>query len=316
MSSRDFAVVILIGFAVVVNSRKPNGCSPPTLAHGYLVPEMDSYDQDFELSYACDKLHKPDMGYWSGNSQCTNGMWNPVPKCIIRSHCSSLIISNGEINNGDKTDHEIGDTITFQCNEGFSPRSPVVRCENGDWNPAPKCDARKPNGCSPPTLAHGYLVPEMDSYDQDFELSYACDKLHKPDMGYWSGNSQCTNGMWNPVPKCIIRSHCSSLIISNGEINNGDKTDHEIGDTITFQCNEGFSPRSPVVRCENGDWNPAPKCDGDLCGAVPEIEDAKATVFAFSVLYECNRFHRLVGSVSRIFCYTDGTWSSPLPRCE
>ncbi|KAJ3595272.1 hypothetical protein NHX12_004576 [Muraenolepis orangiensis] len=162
MSSRDFAVVFLIGFAVAVNSSKPNGCSPPTLDDGYFVPEMDSYDQDSRLSYACDKLHKPDMGYWWGNSQCTNGMWNPVPKCIIRSHCSSLIIPNGEINNGDKTDHEIGDTIVFQCNEGFSPRRQEVRCENGDWNPAPKCNAVSGSGPSTDVGAVSGSGPSTD----------------------------------------------------------------------------------------------------------------------------------------------------------
>ncbi|KAJ3595276.1 hypothetical protein NHX12_004580 [Muraenolepis orangiensis] len=299
-----------------VGASKPNGCSPPTLDDGYFVPEKAIYAQDSRLSYACDIQFKPDMGYWWGKSQCTNGMWNPVPKCIIRSHCSSPIIPNGEINTCNKTDHETDVTIAFHCNEGFSPRRQEVRCENGDWNPAPKCNASKPNGCSPPTLAHGYFVPEMAIYAQDSRLSYACDNLHKPDMGYWWGKSQCTNGMWNPVPKCIIRSHCSSPIIPNGEINTCNKTDHEKDVTIAFHCNEGFSPRRQEVRCENGDWNPAPKCNGDGCGAVPEIEDAKATLFAFSVLYECNPHYRLVGSVSRIFCYTDGTWSSPLPRCE
>ncbi|KAK0154958.1 hypothetical protein N1851_002731 [Merluccius polli] len=66
---------------------------------------------------------------------------------------------------------------------------------------------------------------------------------------------------------------------------------------------------APGLQDEGGGW-------AKQCGAIPQIPNARAELFAWSVRYSCNDGYKIKGSISQEYWYTDGSWSSQRPQCE
>ncbi|KAJ3595274.1 hypothetical protein NHX12_004578 [Muraenolepis orangiensis] len=251
-----------------------------------------------------------------------NRHWSNPPTCEVDG-CGAV----PEIEDAKATVFSF--SVLYKCNRFHRLVGSVSRIfcyTDGTWSsPLPRCEADIPpasGGTDPITdkqeasIDRCGAVPEIEDAKAtvfSFSVLYKCNRFHRL-VGSVSRIFCYTDGTWSsPLPRCE-GDRCGAV----PEIEDAKATVFSF--SVLYKCNRFHRLVGSVSRIfcyTDGTWSsPLPRCEVDGCGAVPEIEDAKATVFSFSVLYKCNRFHRLVGSVSRIFCYTDGTWSSPLPRCE
>ncbi|XP_054465034.1 complement receptor type 1-like [Anoplopoma fimbria] len=204
-----------------------------------------------------------DIGYaHSGGSRyrsCMKGKWTPLLLKCERKACGPA----GEIINGEftYTGVEFGDTATAVCAEGHHLVGPATRnCLSKGWDGrVPACEAAV---CAePPGITNAEMTgPQEPPYSYRTVVRYHCrvgTLIGKRDI--W-----CTKtGTWSdPPPKCREMT-CSAPNVANGYWRGAHSRLYQERDTVSIECNRGYTRTGPsTVTCGgDGRWSPRlPRC--------------------------------------------------------
>ncbi|XP_047666396.1 complement factor H-like isoform X4 [Tachysurus fulvidraco] len=248
-------------------------CAETSVQNG-IIQEIDT---GRKYSYSCDKGYKAFDEKWWDVVSCTEDQWSYAPLCIPNDHC-------GQIPNGPaKHNH---------AKKGYKDGTQVVGCDSntcfficveGKWEK--KNDQSNKCG-SPPPVENAIIA----SYNWDHVI-YLCREKYSikgGDLKY------CMDSQWEKPPTCESPSplnndtearpfmdqtrlpenvpseqtklkfnepgKCSppSQQIKYATVKSDLKDFYEEGDTVEYQCKEGFHSDSKA-ECSKGEWR-YPKC--------------------------------------------------------
>ncbi|XP_064354066.1 complement receptor type 1 isoform X2 [Dromaius novaehollandiae] len=299
------------------------------------------------VTYTCDPGY-----YLVGNAVAlcrASGNWSlPTPRCEV-TVCVNPHIENGRQVDGHGLIYGPGQTVTFQCHNGYSLQgSAKIYCQkDGSWDPpVPVCSMDKPSpsllsrhtlrgGCGAPTRLLFAELSEEYKNEIDFPVgktvTYTCRPGYAKHPGMSPTITCLDSGVWSEALEFCKRKQCGHP----GEPENGkisSITDLLFGSTVIYSCEEGHRLiGKPSRRCEISDathveWSGSiPICQRIPCEPPPNIPDGKHTgrlldefYFGSSVTYSCDSGHPPRGEAS-IHCTTkdgqNGVWSGPPPQC-
>ncbi|XP_067404732.1 membrane cofactor protein-like isoform X3 [Emydura macquarii macquarii] len=162
-------------------------------------------------------------------------------------------IINGKHSGEPNADYTYGSSVTYSCNtvpKGSHPFSLIgeasIYCtsdtnKNGVWNAeAPICKVVK---CSNAEVENGRKLSGFGpSYTYQNAIQFECNS------GYYLVGSdviKCqANNLWDPaIPTCEKGTPdvSENLIIGNGRIKSGEKSNYSIGDIVTIECYTGYT---------------------------------------------------------------------------
>ncbi|QFQ66774.1 ORF 4 [Macacine gammaherpesvirus 5] len=140
-----------------------------------------------------------------------------------------------------------------------------------------------------------------------------------------------SNGTWTTPNAECRRKRCSNPEdILNGEVIITDSDNaFKFGSNITYKCNTGYlllgaTVRTCLLKYDSNlvDWQPAaPTCEIEKCKKQPDIENGKYYPvqefynYLETITFTCNKDFSLIGNTTTT-CMTNGTWSSPVPKCQ
>nr|XP_038039006.1 complement factor H isoform X1 [Anas platyrhynchos] len=332
----------------------PRGCGPPPeITNGSIAAgSLQQYQHGSRTEYECDTVFKL-VG--SKEIECVDGQWSPPPSCIEdKTPCGSpssipdivlhqqdqLKFSHGESTcppppqlHGAKQipaerNYKSGSKITFSCLESFQLiGGNEITCINGRWQSPPRCVE---NPCLPPQpveyvddlrLENQNLKMEKEGktiYLAGATLNVVCRPGYKLD-----GPSKitCSMGNWTSAPTCSERPCGSIPAVANAAFEGRSKEKYEPGETVRYQCHEGFQVTGPPeIFCRRGNWSTPPICEDVRCGPPPEILNAHVTstqqqryLPGAKVHYECESNSQIMG-VNYVTC-SDGHWTK-VPSCR
>uniref|UniRef100_A0A8B9T508 Sushi domain-containing protein n=1 Tax=Anas platyrhynchos TaxID=8839 RepID=A0A8B9T508_ANAPL len=356
---------------------------PPKIRNG----QHDGHGKTFfttgmSVMYSCDPGY-----YLVGNAQVvckTLGNWSqPMPRCEGASPscgeatiCIKPDVLNGQVVDGEGLIYGPGQTVTIQCQDGYSLQgTATILCqEDGSWEPpAPLCDllhhqmlpirtraliGRSSRRCEisggrvawsgeiptcqripcapPPNIPHGKHTGRLlDEFHYGTSVTYSCEPGY-PLQGEASIFCTTRDGMngLEAARSCraVLRpcasfpeARCPVPQIQNGRVVSAPSVTYTYKDTVTFECEPGYTMRGhSVVQCQlNSTWEPpVPACERGKCPSPPGIANGQHsgqpsdTFLVGSVVqYRCKDGYSLVENAS-LSCTAEGTWSRPLPRCE
>uniref|UniRef100_A0A8C3HW55 Sushi domain-containing protein n=1 Tax=Chrysemys picta bellii TaxID=8478 RepID=A0A8C3HW55_CHRPI len=185
----------------------------------------------------------------------------------------------------------------------------------------------------PPDIPNGrHTGVIMDGFSYGSSVTYKCDSGY-PLTG--EASIHCTtkdglNGEWSArPPRCGGGVRCPAPQIRNGRRVSGDRRVYSYKDSVTFECNPGYTMKGhSLSQCQTDDtWDPPlPVCEpGIPCLPPPDIPNGKRTgkfvknfSYGSAVTYKCDSGFPLIGEAS-IHCTTEdglnGVWSAHPPRC-
>lgn len=267
-----------------------------------------------------------------------SGWAGEFPTCVEGepATCSTPPVANSVQRAGDVSEHQVGETMSFTCQQGFRlDGAQHITCgSDGQWQPKPPECLPSPNktqssgsetgGCGVPlniqnsnaNLADKYIT--MKSFPSGTKVYYTCD------VGYTAvGGSRvriCKNGKWTPMRLKCERKLCGSA----GEILNGQFVYSGVafGDTATGVCDEGYVVVGQSTRyCMSNGWDGRiPICEAVDCEEPPMVMNAERKgpqeppyKYKTVISYQC-RVGTLIGQ-KEIWCTKNGTWSTP-PKCN
>ncbi|XP_076797410.1 complement factor H-like isoform X1 [Arvicanthis niloticus] len=260
---------------------------------------------------------------------CKDGRWQSLPRCIAKIPCSqppkiehgSLKLPRSSEERRDaieSSSYEHGTTISYTCDDGFRiSEENGVTCHMGKWSSPPHC-VGIPCG-HPPSVHHGLVSQERDSYQYGEEVTYNCSEGFGIDEPAFI---KCVGGKWSRPPECI-RTDCDNLPkFENAILIEEAKNSYRSGEQVTFKCLPNHQMNgSNIVTCIQSKWigNPVCKDSTGKCGPPPTIDNGDITSFPLpvygplsSVEYKCQFFYKMQGS-KNITC-KNGEWSKP-PKC-
>ncbi|XP_073176506.1 complement receptor type 2-like, partial [Lepidochelys kempii] len=286
-----------------------------------------------DFSYGSVVTYKCDNGYpltGEASIHCTtkdglNGEWSARPPRCGEVRCPAPQIQNGRRVSGDRHVYLYNDSVTFECDPGYTMKGhSLSRCQTDDtWDPPlPVCEPEVL--CIAPAIQNGRKVAGRGPvYRPKDTVRFECDP------GYTLNGSrqiQCRDeGIWDPpVPACT-QTTCVSPEVEHGRTN-GVQRAYRPRDMVVFECDAGYTlSGSAETECQDdGRWDPrVPTCERTVqCVSPPAIANGKPSgqalaVFTsgMSVNYSCEPGYSVTGQAS-IYCTASGTWSSPPPRCE
>ncbi|XP_019343943.2 coagulation factor XIII B chain isoform X1 [Alligator mississippiensis] len=258
---------------------------------------------------------------------CNKGIWTSAPTCIEMPCGSVPSILNGFPEGRLKDHYKPGETVHYQCQEGFNiTGTPNIICKAGNWTKSPTCeDACK---ASPEIMKKNNIQLRWKSKDkltpnsEDF-IEFYCKLGYVRDPTSSEFRVQCLEGRLQ-YPKCIRRSEMScgrAPAISNAIIEGREKESYHPGETVLYQCQSNFRiVGSPTVTCNRGLWTKLPECKSTMCGGPPIVANANVVgkrnqryQTGERVQYECQEHFEIMPS-SYIVC-ANGEWSQP-PVCK
>ncbi|NWU31286.1 C4BPA protein, partial [Dyaphorophyia castanea] len=288
---------------------------------------QQSYPEGAVVRYRCRPGYAR-RGTESPDVTClADSTWSKKSAFCTRKSCGPPHIENGNFHT--TTDLLFGATVTFTCHVGYRPVGPpsaqcVVRNGEVSWSAVPTCQIIL---CPPPpAVENGQLLNGNEEFTFGMTASYSCNQgfsligeatlfctIGRAFQGVWSG----------AAPECK-EIRCENPRVTNGRKLSGFGTEHTYGDTVSFECNPGYSMKgSSVVTCDaNSTWTPPlPTCDQILCGRPPQFPFATPTtavgdssVFGTTVRYRCNPGYKAApGKSSAVTCQSDATWSAADP---
>ncbi|NWW78541.1 CR1L protein, partial [Climacteris rufus] len=257
-----------------------------------------------------------------------NSSWTEGPDFCIGKSCGQPDIKNGHFHT--RTDLLFGATVTFSCNPGYRlVGSPSAQCifRNGAavWDTVPSCHIIL---CPPPpAIQNGQLLDGDGEFTFGMAASYSCNEGFSliGEATIFCTIGQGFRGTWSgPVPQCNVVK-CENPEVKNGKRLSGFGTEHNYGDSVTFECNPGYSMKgSSAVTCEaNSTWAPPlPTCNQILCGQPPQFPFATpvpavngSSAFGTKLTYQCNPgYEAAPGKSSVITCQSNETWSAADPH--
>ncbi|XP_059723558.1 complement receptor type 2 isoform X2 [Haemorhous mexicanus] len=318
---------------------------PPEVANGnHNGRDKAFFTAGMSVRYTCDPGY-----YLVGNAAVTcraSGNWSqPRPRCQ-GTVCISPIVANGRQVGGHGLLSAPGQTVTFQCHDGYSLQgSASLSCqEDGSWQPpAPVCDralpyhnsfSRSPGACGAPTRLQFAELNEKHRDAIDFPVGKTVQYTCLPGYAQVPGMSPTLtcleSGVWSQALEFCKRKQCSHP----GEPVNGkiiSLTNLQLGSTVVYSCEEGHRLiGQPSRRCEISGGRVAwtghtPLCQRIPCEPPPDIPNGQHSGrllsefhYGTAVTYSCHRGFPLHGQPS-IHCTTrdgyNGVWSEPLPAC-
>ncbi|KAK7805472.1 hypothetical protein U0070_019011 [Myodes glareolus] len=299
---------------------------PPQIPNAQVLETTVKYRDGEKVSILCQDNY---LIQDTEEMVCRNGTWQSLPHCIVKIPCSQPPeIDHGSINlprsseerrdTFESRSYEHGTTLSYVCDDGFMmAEEHGVTCDMGKWNATPQC-VGLPCG-PPPSIDHGVVSHEQDSYPHGEEVTYNCSE----GFGIIDGPAfiKCLEGKWPKPPNCK-RTDCDSL----PKYENAIPTDHEkesyrSGEQVSFKCAPSYHMNgSNIVTCANSLWVGEPVCKDNSCGNPPHVENAVILTSPMTkyppdsrVRYECNKHFEIFGEVE-VMCQ-NGIWTEP-PKCK
>uniref|UniRef100_A0A803YLP9 Complement factor H n=1 Tax=Meleagris gallopavo TaxID=9103 RepID=A0A803YLP9_MELGA len=250
---------------------------------------------------------------------CSMGNWSSSPTCSEMSCGSIPNVHNSATEGRNKEVYEPGETIRYQCDEGFEAVGlPEIICRKGNWSTPPFCEDVT---CEAPPEIHSanIISTQQQRYLPGARVQYECDSNFQiTGVNYVT----CTNGQWSQTPTCKDMRCGPPPEIAGGKVHGVKKSKYLPGETAKYACWEGFRMTgASTVGCQNGTWTELPTCRGKSgkCGPPPEIEYGDILSFpkaeysqGETLKYKCPNLYILEGS-QQIRCI-NGQWTNP-PVC-
>ncbi|NWZ25700.1 CFAH factor, partial [Asarcornis scutulata] len=250
---------------------------------------------------------------------CSMGNWTSAPTCSERPCGSIPAVANAAFEGRSKEKYEPGETVRYQCHEGFQVTGPPeIFCRRGNWSTPPICEDVR---CGPPPeIFNAHITsPQQQRYLPGATVHYECES-NSQIMGV--NYVTCSDGHWTKVPSCRDVTCEPPPEIAGGKVQGVKKPRYLPGETAHYQCWQGFQMMgASTVTCQNGTWTERPQCKGKgrKCGPPPDIENGDILSFPLpeydqgqTVKYKCPSFYILKGP-EQITCI-DGQWTNP-PVC-
>ncbi|XP_053185624.1 complement factor H-like isoform X2 [Scomber japonicus] len=296
MCVRYLGFLLLIWFPGALHALSgQQNCRAPKLDHGYLVPDEESYTHETNLTYACDKGHKPVVEGWWARSTCQDGKWSHEPQCIDENACIPPTILNAKYTENSNGWYENGHKIRIICAIGYEHKnfSATAECTNGTWSSLPVCEKQFLACGEPPEIPHAVIIHEgyQDVFAADSVLQYECEEGFTVEGVNTNKTIICISGKWSTASPCHSRPDAGrggSAAGGGGSSSSSGGNDREGGHQITTINNCGRYPRVS---------------NGDVVERGPMF-----------LKYQCSSFYKRVGP-QKVMCYSDGTWS-PVPTCK
>ncbi|XP_072544765.1 coagulation factor XIII B chain-like [Salminus brasiliensis] len=186
-------------------------CLSPTLAQGYLVPDLGHYQHLAQVSYGCNPGLKSSARAWWGVIKCENGQWSHTPVCLAVSDCLAPDMPHAKPVQPLQASYPSKSSVAFTCDKGyeFERGRQEATCEDGEWT-LPVC-TRKPSACGAPARVANAVIkqPYRDAYDALERVEYECKNGYKL---FGQEYSFCMLTLWTRAPSCICRPPASPSI--------------------------------------------------------------------------------------------------------
>ena len=311
-------------------------CPSPIIKFGYLsngtgsgqVRSSDRFLMGMSVIISCDEGH-----HLVGTEKVTcmsNATWYPpLPSCE-KVKCPHLNISFSPLNG---VVFAFSKHVTVTCDLGYAISGPkeLICQANGTWSASmPSCEIIT---CPDIVFTQGRSQVTKSPHSDVINaygtvIKYFCRK------GFTTAESneiECTaRGVWSSLPPTCVPVTCDLPIIDNANkllmlVNVSNV--FEYGDIVKFQCMPGYELHGSawLVCGENGLWQGnLPRCYSAECSQpyIPEnvnmytAERNRIEKFpvGITVMFECKRYHLLIGNSSMI-CLEGKLWSSKVPIC-
>ncbi|OXB68291.1 hypothetical protein ASZ78_016692 [Callipepla squamata] len=305
----------------------PRGCGPPPeITNGNITGGfLEQYQHGNRVQYECDNQFKL-VG--SKETECLDGQWSPPPSCIDPPrHCvppEGIVIEHTR--SSPRQGKETRQLLKYRC-KPTDRQIKQATCVSGKWSPEIQC-TEKP--CLP---------PQPVEYADDFRLVNQNLKIEKEGKTVYLAGAivkftcrsgfelvgpseiSCSMGNWSLSPMCSEMSCGSIPNVPNSAIEGRNKEEYEPGETVRYQCNEGFEAVGlPEIICRRGNWSAPPFCEDMTCEPPPEIAGGKVQGVKKSrylpgetAEYQCWQGFQMTGA-STVSCQ-NGNWTK-LPTCK
>ncbi|NXM70254.1 CFAH factor, partial [Serilophus lunatus] len=302
-------------------------CLPPQYIECADAPRLENPNLKIEIEGKTTYLAGAKLKYVSRSGytldkteiSCSMGKWTSAPACLEMPCGSIPKVANAHFEGRNKKIYEPGETINYQCDEGFvTIGSPEIICREGNWTAPPFCEDAS---CGPPPeIPNGYVAStQQERYLPSARVHYQCESNFQIMRGNYI---TCINGEWSQAPVCRDMTCEPPPEIAGGKIEGVKKSKYLPGESADYHCWQGFKMTgTSTVVCQNGTWTELPKCKGKggRCGQPPVIENGELLSFprqeyqqGTTLEYKCPSLYVMEGS-QYITC-TNGQWTSP-PAC-
>ncbi|XP_008829798.1 complement factor H isoform X2 [Nannospalax galili] len=298
---------------------------PPQIPKAQIMNSTLNYLDGEKVSVLCQKnyvtLEREEM-------VCKEGRWQSLPRCVEKISCSDP----PEINHGtiklsrlseERRDtvesriHEHGTKLSYICDDDFRISGENgITCHMGKWSSPPQC-VGLPCG-PPPSIHHGIVSQELDTYQYGEEVTYNCSEGFGIDGPAFI---KCVGRKWSQPPNCI-RTDCGDLPTFDNAIPIEQRKDsYRSGEQVTYKCAPSYQlDGSNIVTCVNRKWIGKPVCKDNSCMNPPQVKNATILTKLMAkyasgerVRYECNKPFETFGEVE-VMCL-NGIWTEP-PQCK
>nr|XP_056700700.1 complement factor H-like [Euleptes europaea] len=284
---------------------KINSCQPPSnITDGIIITAVqEEYQHGQQVEYECN-LKYAMTG--SKKIECVDGQWTSLPSCTAERRTCGLPprIDNGHALSRGRKKYFHGDTVRYECAEGFSVvGTNPAKCLHGHWD-FPSC-AEIPKNTNTDSLKRHYNNNEV--------VSYSCDSSQHI--------TKCVKGNWSPKPDCRVKELCSPPPQPPNATKIIEVRNFENGEKIRFACQENFLLEGPQeILCEDGRWGKPPRCIDASCGNPPPIANGAAVngtqgryLPGSKVEYHCNEGFNI--SEIRFSTCKNRSWTT-MPDCK
>ncbi|XP_051549663.1 complement factor H-like isoform X2 [Myxocyprinus asiaticus] len=227
-------------------------CITPSLKNGFIYRASIN---EKEMFYSCNAGYKPFSGNWWESVTCNERSWSDEPQCIRKEECGAYPkVNHGKIKQTKNHDRE---SAEFECDPGFKSTHSSIKCVEGKWE-TPTCE--EDVHCDIPPEVENAVIPSkpQEYYPEGSSVTYKCRNLFT-----MRGPSRvlCHNATWGETPKCEAFCLKPLQTVNNSFLvdKNQDKRKYSHGDTVRFECFEGFESRETTAKCDVQTWI-YPKC--------------------------------------------------------
>ncbi|XP_071884742.1 complement receptor type 1 [Anas platyrhynchos] len=307
---------------------------PPNIPHGKHTGRLlDEFHYGTSVTYSCEPGYplQGEASIFCTTRDGMNGEWSGPPPLCGEARCPVPQIQNGRVVSAPSVTYTYKDTVTFECEPGYTMRGhSVVQCQlNSTWEPpVPACERA---GCSaPPRLVFAELK-EAFRNQSIFPVGRAVEYVCRPGYSAHPGMSATIVCLENQTWSAALE-FCKGMQCENPEDPENGRavvlTDLLLGSKVNYTCEKGYtllghSQRTCEISGTRVSWSgAAPVCQQVRCPSPPGIANGQHsgqpsdTFLVGSVVqYRCKDGYSLVENAS-LSCTAEGTWSRPLPRCE
>nr|XP_038038569.1 complement factor H isoform X4 [Anas platyrhynchos] len=250
---------------------------PPLIEFGKIVSGVKSeYEENDRVQYTCDPGYALSGSEWV---TCHGKVWMPGPPQCLERPCGSIpAVANAAFEGRSKEKYEPGETVRYQCHEGFQVTGPPeIFCRRGNWSTPPICEGEGGKCGPPPDIENGDILSfQLKQYPQGAMLKYKCASFY-----ILKGPEQitCTDGQWTNPPVCLAACTASEEDMDRNNIKLKRRGERKLylksGDFVEFDCKIGHvqdPASSPFrVQCMDGTLE-YPRCKpGKILCSPPRV---------------------------------------------